>query len=240
MSTINIVGGDKEGFAGITLATTKYGRLVANACKSDHTGDFDEVSIGYYDKDSGEYVDIARAVIVPDAADPARFLINGFFYNEEGLDKTDYTSSVNITDLDLRDAFSGPIEVVEVCPHCENENVFTNWQPGKGFVKTCQHCGQPIFLCSECPHHLNDGKCDEHQEGNFMVCDMGRYEIPKKKFSVTCSRTINYEWVVEANSKEEAERIARDMTESMSKDELESHGQKGYLENYEAEETEED
>lgn len=72
-----------------------------------------------------------------------------------------------------------------------------------------------------------------------MVCDMGRYEIPKKKFSVTFSRTINYELDIEANSKEEAERIAHDMAEEMSKDELESHAQKGYLENYEAEETEE-
>lgn len=240
MSTINIIGGDKEGFAGITLATTKYGRLVANACKSDHSGDFDEVSIGYYDKDSGEYVDIARAVIVPDAEDPVRFLINSFFYNEKGLDETDYTSSTAITDLDLRDAFSRPVEVVEVCPHCGHENVFTNWRSQDGFVKTCQHCGRPILLCSECPHHLNDGKCDEHQEGNFMVCDMGKYEIPKKKFSVTCSRTINYELSVEAHSAEEAERIARDMAEGMPKDELESHGQKGYLENYEAEETEED
>lgn len=130
-------------------------------------------------------------------------------------------------------------EVVEVCPHCDNENVFANWRPQEGFVKQCQNCGRSIMLCSECPHSLNNGICDWHHDGKFAVCSMGRYEEPQKRFTVTCSRTINYELSVEAHSAEEAECIARDMTQGMSKDELESHGQKGYLENYEAEETEE-
>lgn len=78
--------------------------------------------------------------------------------------------------------FSRPLEVVEVCPHCENENVFTNWQPREGFVKTCQHCGRPILLCSECPHTLNGGAfCDWHHDGKFAICSMGRYEEPKTR-----------------------------------------------------------
>ena len=71
-----------------------------------------------------------------------------------------------------------------------------------------------------------------------MVCDMGRYEIPKKKFSVTCSRTTNYEFFVEADSAEEAERMAHDATESMTQEELESHAKQGCFEKYETEEAE--
>ena len=56
-------------------------------------------------------------------------------------------------------------EAVEVCPFCEAENVFANWDVKKqGYVATCWQCGREIFLCDECLHaDDNTGKrCDWH------------------------------------------------------------------------------
>lgn len=56
-------------------------------------------------------------------------------------------------------------EAVEVCPHCECENVFKNWNAEKqGYVAKCWQCGQEIMLCDECLHaDDNRGqKCDWH------------------------------------------------------------------------------
>ena len=54
-------------------------------------------------------------------------------------------------------------EVVEVCPHCDSENVYPMWNTEiHGFVAVCKHCGKQIMLCDEC-FHLEDNqnqKCD--------------------------------------------------------------------------------
>lgn len=54
-------------------------------------------------------------------------------------------------------------EAIEMCPHCENENVYPMWDVNvKGYVAICQYCGKEIFLCDECMHA-------EDNEG--MSCD---------------------------------------------------------------------
>lgn len=58
-------------------------------------------------------------------------------------------------------------EAVEVCPHCEHENVYPKWDASKqGYVAVCQGCGKEIMLCDEC-QHANDnpnGYCDWCEE----------------------------------------------------------------------------
>lgn len=56
-------------------------------------------------------------------------------------------------------------EAVEVCPHCDSENVYPMWDTEVyGFVAVCKTCGKEIFLCDECMHTiLYDGEihnCD--------------------------------------------------------------------------------
>lgn len=54
-------------------------------------------------------------------------------------------------------------EAVEICPWCECENVFENWNVEKqGYVATCWQCGRRIFLCDECMHAEDNPemKCD--------------------------------------------------------------------------------
>lgn len=42
-------------------------------------------------------------------------------------------------------------EVVEVCPYCDEENVYNNIDVvGQDYVATCHNCHQDIMLCSEC------------------------------------------------------------------------------------------
>lgn len=52
-------------------------------------------------------------------------------------------------------------EVVEMCPHCEHENVYPDWDVSvKGYIAKCTHCGKEIFLCDECLHaDDNEGMC---------------------------------------------------------------------------------
>ena len=70
-------------------------------------------------------------------------------------------------------------EAVEMCPHCESENVYPNWDVNeKGFVATCNNCGKEIFLCDECIHHedgLNEGccGCDWHKTEYGGKCFRG-------------------------------------------------------------------
>lgn len=70
-------------------------------------------------------------------------------------------------------------EIVEVCPHCDHENI-QNWDVEKrGYVGRCDSCGKNMMLCDECIH-AEDNKemrCDWHMEGNFSVCFRGRYEV---------------------------------------------------------------
>ena len=55
------------------------------------------------------------------------------------------------------------IETVEVCPHCDNENVFVGWDVNvKGYIAVCKHCGKEIMLCDE---------CFNAKDNPFMKCD---------------------------------------------------------------------
>lgn len=60
----------------------------------------------------------------------------------------------------------GPQEVVEMCSHCMNENVFKQWNVLKqGFETVCLHCGERLMLCDEC-NYLSGGLCDWSSETN--------------------------------------------------------------------------
>lgn len=45
-------------------------------------------------------------------------------------------------------------EAVEVCPFCERENVFVNWDVEKrGYIAKCWQCGHLKQHCIECESH---------------------------------------------------------------------------------------
>lgn len=50
-------------------------------------------------------------------------------------------------------------EVVEVCPHCDAENVLQWNTEEMGYVARCEHCGEKMMLCDEC-HHPYDKETD--------------------------------------------------------------------------------
>lgn len=57
-------------------------------------------------------------------------------------------------------------EAVEICPFCEGENIYPNWDvTTQGYVAVCQHCGEQIMLCDECRHAEDnrEGRCDWHE-----------------------------------------------------------------------------
>lgn len=65
-------------------------------------------------------------------------------------------------------------EAVEMCPHCEKENVYPMWDVNvKGYVAVCHHCGKEIFLCDECMNA-------EDNEG--MSCDWCKTDCGGKCF----------------------------------------------------------
>lgn len=71
-------------------------------------------------------------------------------------------------------------EIVEVCPYCENENVYPMLNiEENGYITTCQHCGSQIFLCDECLHSEDNecSNCNWHEENGYSVCMRGKYKI---------------------------------------------------------------
>ena len=64
-------------------------------------------------------------------------------------------------------------EAVETCPHCDCDNVFTNYDVvGNGYKAVCWNCGRTIFLCDEC-FHADDNpeqKCDWHERTRNGIC----------------------------------------------------------------------
>lgn len=69
-------------------------------------------------------------------------------------------------------------EAVEVCPHCDAENIYPMFNTEvDGFVTTCKYCGKEIFLCDECQHTiLEDGEvhnCDWCQTECGGKCHRG-------------------------------------------------------------------
>ena len=97
-------------------------------------------------------------------------------YNES----TDKYETFDYSDFDAVKNYSfDPLytEAVEVCPHCEGENVYPNWDTqSQGYVATCKHCGKQIFLCDECLHDLDNPcqKCDWKEEGSINTCFRGK------------------------------------------------------------------
>lgn len=65
-------------------------------------------------------------------------------------------------------------EAVEVCPHCDSENIYPMWNTEEsGFVAVCKHCGKEIFLCDECQHTIL-------QDGEVHDCDWCKTECGGK------------------------------------------------------------
>lgn len=59
-------------------------------------------------------------------------------------------------------------EVVEICPHCDNENIYPMWNTEiSGFIAKCKYCGEEILLCDECQHTIL-------QDGEVHNCDWCR------------------------------------------------------------------
>ena len=63
------------------------------------------------------------------------------------------------------------IEAVEVCPYCEAENVYPDYDvETDGYVVKCGKCGKQIFLCDECVHADDCQGCDwEEAEDETLV-----------------------------------------------------------------------
>ena len=71
-------------------------------------------------------------------------------------------------------------EAVEICPHCDGENVYPMWDVNvKGFVAICEHCGKEIFLCDECIHH------EDRLNAHSMGCDWRKTDCGGKCFRGT-------------------------------------------------------
>ncbi len=71
-------------------------------------------------------------------------------------------------------------ETVEVCPHCECENVFSNWDcKTQGYIATCWQCGKQIMLCDECLHA---------DDNPYQYCDWHARIIPGRTTTGDCFR----------------------------------------------------
>lgn len=86
-------------------------------------------------------------------------------------------------------------EVVEMCPHCETENVYPGYEVEKnGYKVICKNCGREIMLCDECLHdNILKGPCDWRSEKYFngsRITEIGicRRGITHNKFSIGVGR----------------------------------------------------
>lgn len=67
-------------------------------------------------------------------------------------------------------------EQVEICPECDGENVYPNWDiKEKGYIATCKYCGEKIFLCDACLHAKGyyDDCCDWYENDEGHGCYRG-------------------------------------------------------------------
>lgn len=79
-------------------------------------------------------------------------------------------------------------ENVDTCPHCEHDNLIKDWDVAKkGWVATCEECGEDIMLCDSCMH-ADDNEChccDWHEEEvndvTCGVCSRG-ITVPKETY----------------------------------------------------------
>lgn len=68
------------------------------------------------------------------------------------------------------------IEQVEICPECDTENTYPEWDPEeKGYIATCGNCGKKIFLCDACLHadDNDECKCDWREREDGRGCFRG-------------------------------------------------------------------
>ena len=66
------------------------------------------------------------------------------------------------------DLIANYFEAVEVCPHCDSENIYPMWDTEvSGFVAVCKTCGKEIFLCDECRHTA----CEDGEVHNCDWCE---------------------------------------------------------------------
>lgn len=54
------------------------------------------------------------------------------------------------------------VEFVEVCPYCDGENYYDDYDIENGYVITCKRCGERILACDACSHSDDNtnGFCD--------------------------------------------------------------------------------
>jgi len=75
-------------------------------------------------------------------------------------------------------------EDVDVCPHCDCENHFYNWDTSvNGWIGICAECGKEIMLCDECLH-AEDNKeqsCDWCEAFNTKTGKMESMCFRKKQ-----------------------------------------------------------
>ena len=67
-------------------------------------------------------------------------------------------------------------EAIEMCPHCDDENIFPMWDvENNGYIAKCNYCGEEIFLCDECMHaEDNEGEgCNWCKTKNGGKCFRG-------------------------------------------------------------------
>ena len=72
---------------------------------------------------------------------------------------------------------------VDVCPHCDCDNIFENWDFEKnGFVGTCWNCGKEVMLCDACIHADDNRarKCDWSEHYNKQTHKMETMCFRKK------------------------------------------------------------
>lgn len=67
-------------------------------------------------------------------------------------------------------------EVVEVCPHCDSEVTYGDWDVSvHGFVAVCPSCGKQIHLCDECMHQ--DDNPNAYCDWRYFVRDGNEYGV---------------------------------------------------------------
>lgn len=118
-------------------------------------------------------------------------MVNGtphYVFDDDGYTIGQIRSAVHSStyrgeDFDIQAPEEDCTEAVEMCPYCEAENVYRNWDVEKqGYVATCKTCGWQMFLCDECRHaDDNPGmKCDwrreEHDGKETGICFRGVVE----------------------------------------------------------------
>ena len=83
---------------------------------------------------------------------------------------------------EVRMGGAGMSEIIDICPHCDSENVFEDWDTDeKGFVAECKHCGHKMMLCDACGSYDEENgwqrdNCDWHMENGYSVCHRGKYK----------------------------------------------------------------